>query len=204
MGGLQALIFLGQRGKSLIVTSGQRLEKGGDGYLNPLLSLGLADVKKFKGAALEFTDGFNCAIISKTHDILFQTRERRAIQETGLSLLMKCHNYMVTFIRSRKQWRTQRVDTAGPKICDLPFQFMSEKGRRDSIIGTNMYWAELLDVKEESREKSTQTLSRSCTFKTYCLRVHGCDGAVCSRSIFDFQEVVREGYHGRIGGGVRT
>jgi hypothetical protein len=38
----------------------------------------------------------------------------------------------------------------GPKAHDLPFQFMAEKGRRDSIIGTKRYWLELLVVKKES------------------------------------------------------
>jgi hypothetical protein len=36
--------------------------------------------------------------------------------------------------------------TGGPKVRDLPFQSMLEKGRWDSIIGTNRYWPELLPV----------------------------------------------------------
>jgi hypothetical protein len=38
----------------------------------------------------------------------------------------------------------------GPEVRDLPFQSMPEKGRRDSIIGTNRHWPELLAVKKES------------------------------------------------------
>jgi hypothetical protein len=40
-----------------------------------------------------------------------------------------------------------------PKVRDLPFQFMPEKGRRDSIIGTNGYWPELLAVKTNHKIK---------------------------------------------------
>jgi hypothetical protein len=39
---------------------------------------------------------------------------------------------------------------AGPKVQDLSFQFMPEKGRRDSITGMNRYWPELLAVTNES------------------------------------------------------
>jgi hypothetical protein len=41
--------------------------------------------------------------------------------------------------------------TGGPKVCDLPFQSMPEKGRRDSIIGTNKYPPVLLAVKKSLR-----------------------------------------------------
>jgi hypothetical protein len=37
-------------------------------------------------------------------------------------------------------------------------------------------------------------------FKIYRLGVLACDGSACSRSIFNYQEAVREPYHGRIGG----
>jgi hypothetical protein len=36
----------------------------------------------------------------------------------------------------------------GSKVRDLPFQSMPEKGRRNSIIGTNRYWPELHAVKK--------------------------------------------------------
>jgi hypothetical protein len=32
----------------------------------------------------------------------------------------------------------------GPKVRDLPFHFIRESGRRDSIVATNRYWPELL------------------------------------------------------------
>jgi hypothetical protein len=36
----------------------------------------------------------------------------------------------------------------GPKVHDLPFPSRPESGRRDSIIGTNRHWPELLAVKK--------------------------------------------------------
>jgi hypothetical protein len=53
----------------------------------------------------------------------------------------------------------------GPKIRDLPFQFMPEKGKRDWIIEMDRYWYELLAVSPESSDRSSKTLQRSCTFK---------------------------------------
>jgi hypothetical protein len=72
---------------------------------------------------------------------------------------------------------------------------MSEKGRWDSIIGTNRYWPELFAVKEESWDKSTETLERSYRSQIYFMGILACDGVAYSCSIFGSQEAVREGHH---------
>jgi hypothetical protein len=41
----------------------------------------------------------------------------------------------------------------GPKVHDLSLQSIPEKGRQDSIIGTNRYWSELLVVKKRVPRK---------------------------------------------------
>jgi hypothetical protein len=76
---------------------------------------------------------------------------------------------------------------------------MSEKGRRDLVLGTNRYWPELLAVNKKSWDTNTKTLPRSYTLNIYCFGILACDGAACNRLIFGSQEAVREGYHGRIG-----
>jgi hypothetical protein len=43
-----------------------------------------------------------------------------------------------------------RLRQKRPKVCDMTFQSMPEKARRDLIIGTNRHWPELLAVNKES------------------------------------------------------
>jgi hypothetical protein len=45
---------------------------------------------------------------------------------------------------------TVHAHAGGPKVRDLRFQSMSEKGRLDLIIETNRCWPELLAFKKES------------------------------------------------------
>jgi hypothetical protein len=59
----------------------------------------------------------------------------------------------------------------------VTYPSMPEKGRRDSIIGTNRHWPEQLAVNKESRDKSLQILQRSYTFTMYHLGVLACDEA---------------------------